>query len=112
MRRGSAVATDEAFGELKRIAQAGIDIWFYQEATRFAFGTFGDNSLVRAEMNAEYRLQLAKLTHEAFIRKAKAGHVTAGRVFGYDNVRVDGHTERRINEAHAAAVLFRRQSRL
>lgn len=44
------------------------------------------------------------------VRKAKAGHVTGGRVFGYDNVEVcqpDGgrsHVERRINEAEAAVV--------
>ena len=43
------------------------------------------------------------------LRKAQAGHVTGGRVFGYDNVEVlaDGkrsHVERRINEAEAAVV--------
>jgi hypothetical protein len=38
------------------------------------------------------------------IRKARAGHVTGGRVFGYDNVEVlwttgkRSHVERRINE--------------
>jgi len=87
---------DEAFAELKRIAQAGVEIWFYQDAARFSFGTFSDNvvGFVRAEMNAEYRRQMAKWTHEAMVRKAKAGYVTGGRVFGYDNVRVDGHTER------------------
>ena len=38
-------------------------------------------------------------------RKAKPGHVTGGRVFGYDNVRLEsGHVERRINEAEAAIV--------
>ena len=41
-------------------------------------------------------------TYDAMSRKAQAGHVTGGRVFGYDNVRVDGHVERRINEAEAA----------
>src|SRR5262249_15329407 len=97
---------DEAFGELKRLAQAGIDIWFYQDATRFSYGTFGDNvvGLVRAEMNAEYRRQIAQWTHEAMLRKAKAGHVTGGACFGYDNIKVDGHTERRINEAQAAVI--------
>src|SRR2546423_15382646 len=37
-------------------------------------------------------------------RKAKAGHVTGGRCFGFDNVRVDGHVERRVNAAEAAVV--------
>src|SRR5262245_39148614 len=46
---------DEAFGELKRIAQAGVELWFYQDGTRFTFGTFSDNvvGFVKAEMNAE-----------------------------------------------------------
>ena len=97
---------DEAFSELKSIAQAGVEIWFYQDGTRFEFGNFGANitGMVRAEMNAEYRRQIAKWTREAMARKAKAGHVTGGRVFGYDNVRVDGHVERRIHEAQAAVV--------
>ncbi len=97
---------DEAFGELKRIAQAGIDIWFYQDGTRFEYGNFAANitGIVRAEMNAEFRRQIAKWTREAMVRKAQAGHVTGGRVFGYDNVRVDGHVERRINETEAAVV--------
>ena len=38
------------------------------------------------------------------VRKAKAGHVTGGRVFGYDNERVNGHVERRINEAQAEVI--------
>ena len=43
-------------------------------------------------------------------RKAAAGQVTGGRVFGYDNVEVRdqagsrSHIERRINEAEAAGV--------
>jgi site-specific DNA recombinase len=49
-------------------------------------------------------------TYDAMIRKAKAGHVTGGRVFGYDNFEILGpagrrsHVERRINEAEAAVV--------
>jgi site-specific DNA recombinase len=97
---------DEAFGELKRLAQAGVEIWFYQDSTHFSFGTFGENvaGFVRAEMNAEYRRSIAKWTHEAMLRKAKAGHVTGGTCYGYVNVRVNGHTERRINEAEAVVV--------
>jgi hypothetical protein len=49
-------------------------------------------------------------TFDAMIRKARAGHVTGGRVFGYDNVEVlwttgkRSHVERRINESGAAIV--------
>ena len=75
---------DEAFSELKAIAKAGVDIWFYQDGTRFEYGNFAANitGIVRAEMNAEFRRQIGKWTREAMERKAKAGHVTGGRVFG------------------------------
>ena len=34
---------DEAFGELKRIAQAGIAVWLYQDGTAFEWGNFTAN---------------------------------------------------------------------
>src|SRR5262249_43973430 len=97
---------DEAFRELKAIAKAGGQVWFYQDGTCFEYGTLSANitGYVRAEMNAEYRRQIAKWTYDAMLRKAAAGHVTGGRVFGYDNVRVEGHVERRINDEEAAVV--------
>jgi site-specific DNA recombinase len=61
-------------------------------------------------MKAEYRRQVARRTAEAMERKARAGHVTGGRVFGYDNLNVRPSGERshvvlRINEGEAAIVL-------
>jgi len=49
---------DEAFGKVKRIAQAGVKVWFYQDGTRFEYGNFAANitGIVRAEMNAEFRV--------------------------------------------------------
>ena len=43
-----------------RLAQRGIEIWFYQDGTRFSFRSFGENvvGFVRAEMNAEFRRQI------------------------------------------------------
>ena len=106
---------DVAFGELKQIARAGVDVWFYQNRKPFAFGTFGDNvvGFVKAEAAADYRRQIAQWTYDAMSRRASAGYVAGGRVFGYDNVRVDGHVERRINESEAAVVreIFRRSAR-
>lgn len=97
---------DEAFAELKAIARKGVEIWFYQDGQRFAFGTLGDNvvGFIRSEMAAEYRRQISAWTAAAMERKARAGHVTGGRVFGYDNVRIDGHVERRPNDTEAAIV--------
>src|SRR5205823_6407445 len=50
-------------------------------------------------------------TYDAMARKARAGHVTGGRVFGYDNVEIQGpdgrrsHVERKVNDKEAAAVV-------
>jgi site-specific DNA recombinase len=43
-------------------------------------------------------------TYDALHRKAEAGHVTGGRVFGYANVVIDGHVERQIDLTEAAVV--------
>jgi hypothetical protein len=92
--------------------QAGVQVWFYFEdrqrtldsptdKIRLSLATYGD------ELKREKARQR---TYEAMQRKARAGHVTGGRVFGYDNVVVLGtdgqrsHVERRINEAEAAIV--------
>jgi site-specific DNA recombinase len=97
---------DEAIGELKMIARAGVDVWFYADGSRFEWGTLEANTraFFRAEFAAEERRKASERTREALTRKARAGHVTGGRVFGYDNVRVESHTERRINDAEAAGV--------
>ena len=48
---------------------------------------------------------MRKHTRDAMRRKAEAGHVTGGTVFGYNNVRIaKGHVAREINEAEAAIV--------
>ncbi len=50
-------------------------------------------------------------TYDAMLRKAKAGHVTGGRVFGYDNVEVlsasgdRSHVMRQINDTEAPSCL-------
>lgn len=97
---------DEAFAELKAIARAGVAVWFYSDRTRFEFGTFAANTIgfIRAEVAAEFRRIGAAKTTEAMRRKAELGHVTGGRVFGYDNVRYASHTERRVNELQASVV--------
>ena len=49
-------------------------------------------------------------TYDAMLRKARAGHVTGGRVFGYDNIEVctatgeRSHVTRQINAEEAAIV--------
>jgi site-specific DNA recombinase len=97
---------DEAFSELKAIARAGVQVFYYHDGSRFTYGDMGSNvaAFVGAEMNAEFRRSIARWVTEAMVRKARAGHVTGGRTFGYDNVKVGGHVERRINDTQAAIV--------
>jgi DNA invertase Pin-like site-specific DNA recombinase len=109
--------------EMQRVAAAGIALWWYQDGQPFAYGEDAGVNIgtyVKAEMNAEYRRQIAKHTKEAGLRKAKAGHVVGGRAFGFDHVCsvcdrqipargrrccLHGHTERRVNQAQAAIIV-------
>ena len=81
-------------------------MWFYADGQRFTYGSLASNvvGFLQGEFAAEFRRAIATKTHEAMLRKAKAGHVTGGKVFGYDNTRLDGHVERRINEEEASVV--------
>jgi len=46
-------------------------------------------------------------TADAMLAKARAHHVTGGRVFGYDNVRLaEGYVVCRINEAEVVRVIY------
>ena len=101
----------ESFAELKQIAEAGVEIWFYEDGTQFRYGTLETNvfGFMRGEVNAEYRRGISRLVREAMTRKAKSGYHTGGKVYGYDNeeVRVGGkrsHVRLVINKTQAAIV--------
>lgn len=55
---------DEAFAELKAIAKAGVQVWFYSDGTRFQFGDFASNTLgfLKGEFAAEYRRVISQKT--------------------------------------------------
>ncbi len=103
--RFSRVAGAEALVELKRLARH-IEVWFYADRKKFQHGTFESETLgfLQGEFAAEFRRAIARKTHEAMVRRAQLGHVTGGRVFGYDNVRLNGHVERCINKTEATVV--------
>jgi len=97
----------EAFGELKSIAAAGVQIFFYADGTRFDPAntlTANVTGFLRAEFAAEFRRAIAQKTSEAMIRRAKLGWVTGKKCYGYDHVKCDGHVERVINPTEAAVV--------
>lgn len=97
---------DEAVGELKAIARAGVAVWFYSDGQPFAHGTFQANTLafLKAEFNAEFRRDIAKKTRESLARRASQGYITGGSTFGYANVRMNSHVVRRVLETEADVV--------
>ena len=101
---------------LKQLVQAGVQVWFYLEDRQRTLESPTDKLLLSVTAFADEleREKARQRTYDAMVRKAKAGHVTGGRVFGYDNVEVtrpgpDGqprrsHVARRINEVEANVI--------
>jgi DNA invertase Pin-like site-specific DNA recombinase len=103
---------------LKQIIDAGVRVFFYLEDRERPLDTALDKVMLSltnfaAEMEREKARQR---THDAMLRKARALHVTGGRVYGYDNLEVlseeagpDGRRHRkyvirRVNPKEAAVV--------
>ena len=97
---------------LKQLVQAGVRVFFYLEGRERTLDSPIDKVMLSLTTFADEleREKARQRTYDAMVRKARAGHVTGGRVFGYDNVEVFGrdgqrsHVVRRINEAEAAVV--------
>ena len=97
---------------LKQLVQAGVRVFFYLEDRERTLDSPTDKIMLSLTTFADEleREKARQRTYDAMLRKAKAGHVTGGRVFGYDNVEIAGadgsrsHVTRRINEAEAAVV--------
>ncbi len=97
---------------LKQLVTAGVRVFFYLEDRERTLDSPTDKIMLSLTAFADEleREKARQRTYDAMLRKAKAGHVTGGRVFGYDNVEVRGangersHVERRIHEDQAAVV--------
>ena len=102
---------------LKQLVTAGVRVFFYLEDRERTLDSPTDKIMLSLTAYADEleREKARQRTYDAMVRKAKAGHVTGGRVFGYDNVEVMGepdaqgrrrrrHVERRINETEADVV--------
>jgi site-specific DNA recombinase len=89
-----------------------VRVFFYLEDRERTFDSPTDKLLMSVTAFADEleRQKAALRVYDAMQRKAHAGHVCGGRVFGYDNLEVLGangersHVERRVNEAEAAVV--------
>jgi DNA invertase Pin-like site-specific DNA recombinase len=95
--------TAHLFGEIIR---SGVRVFFYLDERERTLDTAVDKMMLSlTTFSAELEREKARQrTKDAMLRKAKAGHVTGGRVFGYDNVRLENRVERRINDREAAVI--------
>lgn len=102
---------------LKQIITAGVRVFFYLEDRERTFDSPTDKLLMSVTAFADEleREKARQRTYDAMQRKARAGHVVGGRVFGYQNVTVYGEpdaqgraqkvrVERRIDESQAAVI--------
>ena len=99
-------AIETAFA-LKQLVQAGVRIFFYLEDRERTLDSPTDKIMLSLTTFADEleREKARQRTYDAMVQKAKAGHVTGGVVFGYDNVRqAEGPVVRRINAAEADVV--------
>src|ERR1700676_3746104 len=95
---------------LKQLITAGVRVFFYLEDRERTLDSPTDKIMLSLTAFADEleREKARQRTYDAMQRKARAGHVTGGRVFGSDNVEIRGgdsrrsHVERRINEPEAA----------
>src|SRR5262249_6872622 len=92
---------------LLEIAEAGRRIFTYADGQEVKL----DSPLAKQMLSMrnyaaeDFRQQIADKTRETLHRKARAGHVTGTRTFGYDHVAVGDHRERQINAQEAAVVV-------
>jgi DNA invertase Pin-like site-specific DNA recombinase len=102
---------------IKRLAQAGVDVWAYMDGKSLTPRNAMDKAMssLRAFGDEAHREDTARRTHEAHRQKVQRGFVVGGRVFGYRNEHVysgtDVHgnplregTRRVINPEEAAVV--------
>jgi site-specific DNA recombinase len=90
---------------LNQIVTADVRVFFYLEDRERTLDSPTDKIMLLLTAFADEleREKARQRTYDAMQRRAHAGHVTGGRVFGYDNVAILGtdgrrsHVERRIN---------------
>ena len=92
---------------LLEIAEAGCRIFTYGDGQEVKL----DSPLAKQMLSMrnyaaeDFRQQIADKTREKMRLKARAGHVTGTRTFGYDHIAVGDHLERRINDQEASVIV-------
>jgi DNA invertase Pin-like site-specific DNA recombinase len=89
-----------------QLEEAGVEIRSYlSDAPISLADESGEIMTVVQSLAASFERRRARQrTYDSHRHKAEAGYVTGGVVFGYDNLRVDGHVERRVNPSEADVV--------
>ena len=74
---------------MKQIITAGVHVWFYLENRERTLESPTDKLLMSVTAFADEleREKARQRTYDALARKARVGHVTGGRVFGYEQRR-------------------------
>ena len=77
---------------LKQLITSGVRVFFYLENRERTLDSPTDKIMLSLTAFADEleREKARQRTYDAMIRKARAGHVCGGRVFGYDNNRARG----------------------
>jgi DNA invertase Pin-like site-specific DNA recombinase len=72
---------------LKQIISAGVRVFLYLADSERTLDSPVEKAMLALQTMADEmeRAKASQRTYDAFVRKAKAGHVTGGRVFGYEN---------------------------
>lgn len=104
-----SIETGYAF---KQLVTAGVRVFLYMEDRKRTLDSPTDKIMMQLGAFADEleREKARQRTYDAMRRMARAGHVTGGRVFGYDNIEVRSaggdrsHVVRRINEAEAEVI--------
>jgi site-specific DNA recombinase len=97
---------------LKQLVTAGVRVFFYLEDRERKLDTPTEKIMLSLAAYADEmeRDRARQRTYDSMARKAHSGHVTGGRVFGYDNVDVLGtdgkrsHVKRTISPTEARVV--------
>lgn len=92
---------------LKQIVTAGVRVFFYLEDRERTLESPTDKILLSLTAFADEleREKARQRVTDTMTRKARAGHVTGGRVFGYDNMRDAAGVHRVINQDEARVVV-------
>ncbi len=97
---------EELPGIIYSLRDAGVEVWSYSDRSQVDTRTAMHRGMLtmKATFAAAEREAAQQRTREAMRSKAARGHVAGGTVYGYRNIRTDGHVAREIIPAEAEVI--------